>query len=102
MSKLGNIYLSYGKEFKISIANTYSNIVLSGSNLPVNSIIISSNVDDNFEDTGSYSLIATDNLLLEKSNGISSIILYISTICPSSCFNPLAITASSMLFFRPV
>lgn len=61
MSKLGNIYLSYGKEFKISIANTYSNVVLAGSNLPVNSIIISSNVDDNFEDTGSYSLIATDN-----------------------------------------
>lgn len=60
MSKLGNIYLSYGKEFKISIANTYSNIVLAGSNLPVNSIIISSNIDKDFNDTGTYSLIATD------------------------------------------
>ena len=61
MSKLGNIYLSYGKELKISVANIYSNIVLSGSNLSVNSIIITSNIDDNFEDTGTYSLIATDN-----------------------------------------
>lgn len=61
MSKLGNIYLSYGKELKLSVANTYSNIILSGSNLPVNSIIISSNVDDMNNDTGTYSLIATDN-----------------------------------------
>ena len=61
MSKLGNIYLSYGKELKLSVANTYSNIILSGSNLPVNSIIISSNVDEVNNDTGTYSLIATDN-----------------------------------------
>lgn len=61
MSKLGNIYLSYGKELKLSVANTYSNIILSGSNLPVNSIIISSNVEDMNNDTGTYSLIATDN-----------------------------------------
>ena len=61
MSSIGNIKLSYGKQFNIAIANTYSNIVLSGSNLPANTIIISSNVDNEFNDTGSYSMIATDN-----------------------------------------
>ena len=61
MSNLGNIKLSYGKQFNIAIANTYSNIVLAGSNLPANTIIISSNIDDNLNDTGSYSMLATDN-----------------------------------------
>ena len=58
---LGNIKSSYGKTFNTAIANTYSSIVLSGSNLPENSFIISSNIDSNFEDTGTYSLIITDN-----------------------------------------
>lgn len=61
MSSLGNIRLSYGKQFNIAIANTYSNIVLAGSNLPANAIIISSNIDESLQDTGSYSIIATDN-----------------------------------------
>ncbi len=61
MSKIGNIKLSYRKQFNIAIANTYSNIVLSGSNLPANTIIISSNINENFEDTDWYSMIATDN-----------------------------------------
>ena len=61
MSKLGNIYLSYGKQFNIAIANTYSNIVLTGSNLPVNTIIISSNIDEDNNDTGSYSLLVSDS-----------------------------------------
>ena len=61
MSKLGYIYDSYGKQFNISIANTYSYNILSGSNLPINSFIICSNIDDNGKDTGTYSLIATDN-----------------------------------------
>lgn len=61
MSKLGYIASSYGKQMNISIANTYSYNVLAGSNLPINSIIIASNIDENNNDTGTYSLIATDN-----------------------------------------
>lgn len=61
MTSLGNVKSSYGKTFSIAVANTYSNIVLSGANLPENTIIISSNVDDNNDDTGSYSLLITDN-----------------------------------------
>lgn len=61
MSKLGYISKSYGKQFNIAIANTYSNNILQGSsNLPENSLIISSNVNDNLEDTGTYSLLVTD------------------------------------------
>ena len=47
MSKIGNIKLSYVKQFNTAIANTYSNL--------------SSNINENFEDIGSYSMIATDN-----------------------------------------
>ena len=47
MSKIGNIKLSYLNQFNIAFANTYSNI--------------SSNINENFEDIGSYSMIATDN-----------------------------------------
>jgi len=60
MSKLGYISQSYGKEFKISVANTYSYNILSGNNLPVNTIIVSSNIDDDGNDTGTYSLLVTD------------------------------------------
>lgn len=62
MSKLGDIRLSYGKQFNVAIANTYSNIVLSGSNLPANTIIITSAADDKNNDVGSYSLIVTDGI----------------------------------------
>ena len=61
MSQLGYIYSSYGKHFNIGIANTYGENVLTGSNLPKNSIIISSPIDRDNEDLGIYSLIATDN-----------------------------------------
>ena len=60
MSKLGYILNSYGKQLNISIANTYSYNILGGSNLPVNSIIIASPVDENNNDIGSYSLLASD------------------------------------------
>lgn len=62
MSKLGYIKESYGKSFAAAVANTYSFNVLSNSeNLPTNTLIIASNVDDDGYDTGSYSLIVTDN-----------------------------------------
>lgn len=61
MSSIGYIYNSYGTQFNIAIANTYSYNVLSGNNLPVNTIIIASNIDENNKDTGTYSLLATDN-----------------------------------------
>ena len=61
MSKLGYIQNSYGKPFSISVANTYSfNVMAASKSLPKNTLIISSNVDDNGYDTGSYSLIVTD------------------------------------------
>lgn len=62
MSKLGNVRLSYGKQFNVAVANTYSNIVLSGSNLPANTIIIASATDEKNNDIGSYSLLVTDSL----------------------------------------
>lgn len=79
MSKLGNIYNSYGNQFSISIANTYSYNVLNGSNLPNNTIIISSNINDKLEDTGTYSLIVTDyegtpirlSYTIQQGNGLS-------------------------------
>lgn len=62
MAKLGYIYNSYGKQFNIGIANTYSDNVLSGSNLPKNSLIISAPYDDKLnEDVGIYSLLAVDS-----------------------------------------
>lgn len=60
MAKLGYIYNSYGKQFNIAIANTFSYNVLNGGNLPKNSLIISSPYDDEVGDLGLYSLIATD------------------------------------------
>ncbi len=60
MSKLGNISYLYGKQFNIAVANTYSYIILNGSNLPSNCIIISSPTDLDGNDTGTYSLIVTD------------------------------------------
>lgn len=61
MSHIGNIRDSYGKQFSIAVANTYSYNVLTGSNLPANTLIIASNVDESLNDTGTYSLIATDS-----------------------------------------
>lgn len=60
MSKLGYIQKSYGTNLEFGIANTYGYNILSGSNLPVNSIIIASPVDENNNDLGSYTLLATD------------------------------------------
>jgi len=79
MSKLGNIRLSYGKQFNVAVANTYSNIVLSGSNLPANTIIVTSATDDKNNDIGSYSLLVTDSLgnpvrltyCIEPGNGLN-------------------------------
>lgn len=62
MSKIGYIEASYGKTLNISIANTYSYNVLNGSNLPINSLIIASNTDEYGNDTGTYSMLATDNV----------------------------------------
>lgn len=61
MSKIGDIYNSYGSQFNVSIANTYSYIVLSGNNLPANSFIIASNINEDNDDTGTYSLLLTDH-----------------------------------------
>ncbi len=61
MSKLGNIYNSYGKGFGVAIANTYSYNIENASNLPKSSLIISAPFDKNtYEDIDSHSLFATD------------------------------------------
>lgn len=60
MSSLGYIEKSYGKSINIAVANTYSYNVLSSSNLPDNTIIISSPINENNDDTGTYSLLITD------------------------------------------
>lgn len=60
MSKLGYIRQSYGKQFNAAIANTYGTNVLGGSNLPSNTLIVSSPISQNNDDRGSYSLLITD------------------------------------------
>ena len=60
MSKIGYVFAQYGKQFNVAVANTYSYNILKGSNLPGGSFIISSNVDENGNDTGSYALFVTD------------------------------------------
>ena len=62
MSQLGNVSYLFGKQFNVGVANTYSYIILSGNNLPENSLIISSPVNEKDEDTGTYSLLVTDYL----------------------------------------
>ena len=62
MSKLGYIQESFGKQFNIAISNTYGYNVLGGNNLPSNTLIISSPVDEDNNDIGTYSLLVTDYL----------------------------------------
>lgn len=61
MSELGNVNKSFGKQINISVANTYSNNVLNSAVLPKNTLIISSPVDANNNDIGTYCLLITDN-----------------------------------------
>lgn len=61
MSSLGYIQNSYGKSINIAVANTYSYNVLSSGNLPDNTIIISSPLDENNDDRGIFSVSMTDS-----------------------------------------
>ena len=61
MSRLGYISSSIGKKIDLVIANTYSVNVLNGSNLPANSLIISSPVDSKNNDLGIFSMTVTDS-----------------------------------------
>lgn len=61
MSELGNINKSLGKQVNISVANTYSENVLNSKVLPTNTLIISSPIDNNGNDIGTYCLLVTDN-----------------------------------------
>lgn len=109
MSKLGYIYSSYGKQFNIGIANTYGVNVLSGSNLPKNSIIISSPLDKSENDIGIYSLFAVDDegksvrltYTLQEGNGIKyendTIRLSIDENYLSSTYNILSSNISYLL-----
>ena len=55
MSKLNDIYNSYGKTFGIAIANTYSYNVMNASGLPKNTLIVAAPNDSN-----NCSLLITD------------------------------------------
>lgn len=61
MSKLGYITSSVGKKIDLAIANTYSVNILNGSNLPSNSLIISSPIDSKNNDLGIFSMTVTDS-----------------------------------------
>lgn len=62
MSKLGDINSSYGKQFVIAVANAYSYQIMQSSNLPKNTIIVSSPFDiSTGEDLGTPALLITDN-----------------------------------------
>ena len=61
MSKLHDIQNSYGNNFSIIVANTYSYNVMNASGLPKSSMIIAAPFDKNsYEDVGNYSMIVTD------------------------------------------
>ncbi len=61
MSELGNISQSYGKEVKISVANTYSSTVLNSEQLPQQTIIVSSPINNqSATDLGTYCVLITD------------------------------------------
>lgn len=61
MSKLHDIQNSYGNNFSIIVANTYSYNIMNASGLPKSSIIIAAPFDKNsYEDVGKYSMIVTD------------------------------------------
>ena len=114
MSKLGYIYSSYGKQFNIGIANTYGVNVLSGSNLPKNSLIISSPLDKSENDIGIYSLFAVDNegkavrltYTIQEGNGIKyendTIKLSIDDNYLSSTYNILTSKISYLLDLNTV
>lgn len=61
MSRLSDVYSSYGKEFNIGVANTFGDNIIAASKLPPNMIIISSPHDENNEDLGVHSMFATDS-----------------------------------------
>lgn len=60
MSRLNNIQSSYGKSFSFAIANTYSYNVMNASKLPASTMIVSSQLDNAYEDLGQHSVIVTD------------------------------------------
>lgn len=61
MTKLNDIYSSYGKEFSVIVANTYGYNILNTNKLIGSSLIIASPYDKNIgEDVGQHSLFVTD------------------------------------------
>lgn len=61
MARLGYIHSSYGKEFNIAIANTWSSNVMGSTLLPPMTMVISSPYDvETGEDIGLHSILATD------------------------------------------
>lgn len=62
MSRLGDIYNSYGAKFSVALANTYSYNVANAALLPKNTIILASPYDVSInEDLGNVSMFVTDN-----------------------------------------
>ncbi len=59
-TQIGNTTKSFGREYNISVTNLDGNAVLANKDLRENTLLVSSKVDNNLEDIGSYSLFMTD------------------------------------------
>ena len=60
MSQIGNTTKSFGRDYNISISNLGGEEILASEVLRKNTILIDAKVDNNLEDTGSYTLFVTD------------------------------------------
>lgn len=61
MTRLSDIYSSYGKQFGIATADTLSSNVLNSQKLPPNMLIAANPMNSAYEDLGTHSLIVTDS-----------------------------------------
>ena len=60
MSQIGNTTKSFGREYNISVSNLGGESILASEVLRKNTILIDAKVDNNLQDTGSYTLFVTD------------------------------------------
>lgn len=81
MSKLGDIYSSYGRQFSVAVANTYTDNIMNAYGLPQNTIIFASPYDvSTGDDLGTPSIIVTDSegtpVLLSKTISVRNGLFY--------------------------
>lgn len=103
MSKLGDIKSSFGKQFSVAIANTYTNNIMASESLPKNTLILSSPYDiDNGEDLNTPAIIVTDNegeaILLSKSIAVRNGLFYSNDSLSMSLDNKTIVTKNGKLY----